>query len=72
MVSKISKTILYMLALSAACFVFLKTIDTLAQCRTRVGNGDAESGSRFTQHMARWRNHIYDLASGIRQKGMSD
>jgi len=48
------------------------TIDTLAQCRARVGGADAESEGRFTSHMARWRNHIYDLASSIRQRGMSD
>lgn len=48
------------------------TADTLALCRARAGNADAGSENRFTSHMVRWRNHIYDLASSIRQKGMSD
>jgi hypothetical protein len=48
------------------------TIDTLAQCRTQAGGGNPDSESRFTGHMVRWRNHVYDLASTIRQKGASD
>ena len=48
------------------------TVDILAECRARAGSADAKSEDRFTTHMARWRNHIYDLASSIRQKGLSD
>ena len=48
------------------------TVDTLASCQARAGPADADSEDRFTKHMARWRHHIYDLASSIRQKGLSD
>jgi hypothetical protein len=48
------------------------TVDTLALCRSRAGQADASSEDRFANHMARWRNHIYDVASSIRQKGVSD
>ncbi len=48
------------------------TVDTLASCQARAGPADADSEDRFTKHMARWRHHIYDLASSIRQKGVSD
>ena len=48
------------------------TVDILGECRMRAGSADAKSEDRFTTHMARWRNHIYDLASSIRQKGLSD
>jgi hypothetical protein len=48
------------------------TVDTLASCQARAGHEDADSEDRFTKHMARWRHHIYDLASSIRQKGASD
>jgi hypothetical protein len=48
------------------------TLDALTTCQTRAGSADADSEDRFTRHMARWRNHIYDLASSIRQKGVSD
>jgi hypothetical protein len=48
------------------------TVDTLAACRARVEHADAESGDRFAKHMVRWRHHIYDLVTSIRQKGTSD
>ena len=48
------------------------TVDALASCQGRAGPADADSEDRFTKHMARWRHHIYDLASSIRQKGASD
>lgn len=48
------------------------TLETVAECRARNGTGDARSEDRFTTYMARWRNHIYDLASSIRQRGASD
>ena len=48
------------------------TVDTLASCQARAGPADADSEDRFTKHMARWRHHIYDVASSIRQKGVSD
>jgi hypothetical protein len=48
------------------------TVDTLASCQARAGPADADSEDRFTKYMARWRHHIYDLASSIRQKGVSD
>jgi hypothetical protein len=48
------------------------TLDTLALCKSRAGNADPESEDRFTKHMAQWRRHIYDLASSIRQRGISD
>jgi hypothetical protein len=48
------------------------TVDTIAQCRARAGQANAGSEDRFANHMVRWRNHIYDLAGSIRQKGISD
>ena len=48
------------------------TIETLSACRSQVGSAREESEDRFMRHMARWRQHIYDVASGIRQKGASD
>jgi hypothetical protein len=48
------------------------TIDLLAECRARTGSANPKSEDRFMGHMARWRNHIYDLASSIRQRGASD
>jgi len=48
------------------------TLDTLALCKSRAGSADPESEDRFTKHMAQWRRHIYDLASSIRQRGISD
>jgi len=44
----------------------------LAQCKASGGGEVATSTDRFTKHMAQWRQHIYDLAAGIRQKGGAD
>ena len=44
----------------------------LAQCKTGAGAEPSESTDRFIKYVARWRQHIYDLAAGIRQKGGSD
>ena len=46
-------------------------LETSAACR-QAGGANPEAENRFTNHMARWRQHIYDLASSIKQKGASD
>ena len=47
------------------------TVATLNDCRKR---GAAEAGSveRFGRYMARWREHVFDLAASIRRSGQSD
>ena len=47
------------------------TAATLADCRKKAA---AEAGSidRFERYMARWREHVFDLATSIRQRGRSD
>jgi hypothetical protein len=44
----------------------------LARCKASAGSEVAESTDRFAKYVARWRQHIYDLAADIRQKGGSD
>ena len=44
----------------------------LALCKASAGVEVATSTDRFTKYMAQWRQHIYDLAASIRQKGGSD
>ncbi len=48
------------------------TVKTLDDCRARAGAATPASQDRFENHMARWRQHIYDLASSIRRSGQSD
>ena len=48
------------------------TLQTMAQCRSRGGKGEAASEERFTKYMAHWRQHIYDLAADIRKRGETD
>ena len=45
---------------------------TLDDCRKRAGSGDAASDDIFARYMSRWRDHVFDLASSIRQRGQSD
>jgi hypothetical protein len=47
------------------------TAATLDGCRKR---GEANPGSvdRFGRHMAQWRDHVFDHAASIRQRGLSD
>jgi hypothetical protein len=48
------------------------TNGTLDTCRAQAGDGDQESEARFIKHMARWREHIYDLVQSIRQRAGPD
>jgi hypothetical protein len=48
------------------------THSALDQCRERAGGGDARSEDIFTRFMARWRQHVFDLAANIRSQGRSD
>jgi hypothetical protein len=48
------------------------TLHVLAQCRARAGDSGQASAEKFQKHMAQWRQHIYDLAEGIRRKGQPD
>jgi hypothetical protein len=48
------------------------TIQALKACEIQVGRGDQASEKRFSQHMAHWREHIYAVAQGIRQRGRAD
>ncbi len=48
------------------------TVETLRLCAARGGVANPGSEDRFGNYMARWRDHIYDLATSIRQKGGSD
>ncbi len=52
--------------------VALWTVQALQGCAAQVGRGDQTSEKRFSQHMAHWREHIYSVAQGIRQKGRAD
>lgn len=51
--------------------VAIWTVETAEGCGKQTG-GDAASEDRFKKHMAHWRQHIYDLATSIREKGRSD
>ena len=44
----------------------------LQSCSAQAGGGDAATEARFTKHMARWREHIYDLVQRIRQRAGPD
>jgi hypothetical protein len=48
------------------------TVETADRCRSAGQAADPASEERFTKHMAQWRQHIYDLATDIRKKGVSD
>jgi hypothetical protein len=48
------------------------TLHVLAQCRARAGDSEQSSAEKFQKHMAQWRQHIYDLAEGIRRNGQPD
>ena len=48
------------------------TTQTIDACRAQAGGGEEESEARFAKHMARWRDHIYDLAQRIRQRAGPD
>jgi len=48
------------------------TVAAVEQCRTQGVAAEATSVERFEKHMTRWREHIYDLASSIRQKAPPD
>ena len=41
-------------------------------CRKQVGAGNKASEEIFARYMSRWRDHVFDLASSIRQRGQSD
>jgi hypothetical protein len=44
---------------------------TLDDCRKK-GAAEAASIDHFGHYMARWREHVFDLAASIRQRGQSD
>ena len=46
--------------------------DTMDACRAQGGGGDQESEARFAKHMARWRDHIYDLVRSIQKRAGPD
>src|SRR3990172_127949 len=48
------------------------TVQTVDACRARAGGGDEESVARFAKHVARWREHIYDLVQSIQQRTRPD
>jgi hypothetical protein len=48
------------------------TLHVLQQCRDRAGVSEPASAEKFQKHMAQWRQHIYDLAEGIRRRGQPD
>ena len=47
------------------------TAATLDACRKK-GTAEAGSDGHFTRYMARWREHVFDLAASIRKIGQSD
>jgi hypothetical protein len=47
------------------------TAATLEDCRKK-GAAEADSTDRFGRYMARWREHVFDHATSIRQRGQSD
>jgi hypothetical protein len=48
------------------------SVETIDACRVQAGGGDQESEARFTKHMARWRDHIYDLVRSIQKRAGPD
>jgi hypothetical protein len=47
------------------------TAVTLDDCRKKEA-ANPSSVDRFGRHMARWRDHVFDHAASIRQRGLSD
>jgi hypothetical protein len=47
------------------------TAATLDACRKK-GTAEAGSDGLFARYMARWREHVFDLAASIRKIGQSD
>lgn len=45
---------------------------TIQSCSAQAGGSDGETEARFTKHMARWREHIYDLVQRIRLRAGPD
>jgi hypothetical protein len=52
--------------------VFMWTIHALASCKAKTGGSDAATETRFTQHMAQWRQHVHERVEDVRQKGKPD
>lgn len=48
------------------------TVDTLKTCAAKGAAADAGNEAAFAKYMARWREHLYELARVIRAKGGSD
>jgi hypothetical protein len=48
------------------------SVSAITDCRTKAGSGEAASEGRFTSYMSRWREHVFNLASSIRQRAISD
>jgi hypothetical protein len=47
------------------------TAAILEDCRKK-GAAEADSINHFGRYMARWREHVFDLATSIRLRGQSD
>jgi hypothetical protein len=52
--------------------VFTWTQNAVAACKAKAGGGDEATETRFRKHMARWREHVYELVEVVRQKGKPD
>jgi hypothetical protein len=48
------------------------TVDALAACKAKAGDGDEATEGRFTKYMAQWRQHVYELVENVRQQGKPD
>jgi len=47
------------------------TAATLDNCRKKA-EVDPGSAERFGRYMGRWRDHVFDVADGIRRRSQSD
>jgi hypothetical protein len=52
--------------------VALWAASAIEGCEAQAGRGDRSSEARFARHMAHWREHIDEVAQGIRQRGRAD
>jgi hypothetical protein len=48
------------------------TVDAMKACTAKGAPADAGNEAAFAKFMARWREHLYELARVIRAKGGSD
>ncbi len=52
--------------------VALWTVQALESCEAQVGRGDQSAEVRFGRHMARWREHIDEVAEDFRRRSRPD